>query len=465
MSTKVKTNSGSRKNVKNKFHIPTKLQCSLSQDVVPPWWKHVIKSIESKDFDSILKILRAIDKSKGILYIPHPFIENIDTFPIKNIRQGMCNFIFFSDSSGNHQWILCQSTSFVDALFSKKCSGKHKYSVDDSIMINPLKSILKKETKSDPRKQKNKKAKLDGYLLDQLRPYHHFYDQLKWLVHLNTKRPIISDYSFFVPSELLKKSETTKNHSNTFSLFPLVIASAEDDSYSKKMERLVYTDSLQNSFSNIIIRKLKNVINLSKRIQNRKRELHLWFGISGQKRIWIEQEDFLPILVHNLEPWFDKFTIYIDGFTRYEDYNFMPVEGSKLNPVLQDIEVFNSIQRKLSNFLNVSIVNLIGQTYRKKIQYCKHVDFFIANAGAGQIVPHRFCRKSGILHSNQKHCIFRTGINNKTVKLVDRILVKDIGNIFDDAKKPSQDVRPGFISYSIEPEVVVSMTKKLLKLK
>ena len=165
MNTKVKKNSGSRKNAKNKFHIPTKLQSSLSQDVVSPWWKHVIKSIESKDFDSILKILRAIDKSKGILYIPHPFIENIDTFPIKNIRQGMCNFIFFSDSSGKHQWILCQSTSFVDALFSKKCSGKHKYSVDDSVMINPLKSILKKETKSDPQKQKNKKTKLDAICL------------------------------------------------------------------------------------------------------------------------------------------------------------------------------------------------------------------------------------------------------------------------------------------------------------
>lgn len=449
---------------KYKFYIPAKLQSSLFEDVTSLWWKDVIESIENKDFNSILKILKKIDKTKGVLYLPHPFKEDTSTFPVKNIRRGMCNYIFFSDSSGNHQWILCQSTSFIDALFSKKLSSKHKYSVDDKIIINPLRSILKQEGKSIDKKQKNEKAKLEGYLLDQLRPYHHFYDQLKWLVHLNTKRPIISHHSFFVPSCLQRRTEIPRNYS-TFSIFPLVIASGEPDRFSKKMEKLIYFDSMQRGFRSTIVCKLKKIINLSKILPKRKEELRLWFGISGQKRIWLEQEDCLPILIQKLSPWFNSFTIYIDGFTRYEDSRLMPVVNSKLDPVNEDLEVFKSIQSKLSKFSNVSLVNLIGQTYRKKIQYCECVDFFIANAGAGQIVPHRFCRKPGILHSNQKHGIFPTEINNNIVKSVDKMLVKDVGNIFDNNEQADHDTRPGFISYSIEPEVIISMTKELLELK
>ena len=222
---------------------------------------------------------------------------------------------------------------------------------------------------------------------------------------------------------------------------------------------------MQRGFRSTIVCKLKKIINLSKILPKRKEELRLWFGISGQKRIWLEQEDCLPILIQKLSPWFNSFTIYIDGFTRYEDSRLMPVVNSKLDPVNEDLEVFKSIQSKLSKFSNVSLVNLIGQTYRKKIQYCECVDFFIANAGAGQLVPHRFCRKPGILHSNQKHGIFPTEINNKIVKSVDKMLVKDVGNIFDNNEQADHETRPGFISYSIEPEVIISMTKELLELK
>ena len=45
------------------------------------------------------------------------------------------------------------------------------------------------------------------------------------------------------------------------------------------------------------------------------------------------------------------------------------------------------------------------------------------------------------------------------------MLVKDFGNIFDNNEQADLDTRPGFISYSIEPEVIISMTKELLELK
>ena len=123
----------------------------------------------------------------------------------------------------------------------------------------------------------------------------------------------------------------------------------------------------------------------------------------------------------------------------------------------------NSVREKLSPYSNISVVSLVGQTYREKIKQCQTVDFFIANAGAGQLVPHRFCRKPGILHSNEKHCVFPTGINNTSVQLVDKSLVKDVGNLF--AKNtPTQKAGCGLISYSIETQIIIDMIMKMLQL-
>ena len=195
----------------------------------------------------------------------------------------------------------------------------------------------------------------------------------------------------------------------------------------------------------------------------RKKTLTLWFGISGQKRIWVEQKDFLPAFVEQLSPWYSSFAFIIDGFTEYEDSNQAPLRGSKATPVSQDLEVINSIREKLACYSNVSVESVVGQTYREKIQKCQSADFFIANAGAGQLVPHRFCRKSGILHSNEKHCVFPTGINNTSVQLVDKSLVKDVGNLFAKSEQNRQ-AGSGLISYSINIQNVIDLAIQMLKL-
>ena len=208
------------------------------------------------------------------------------------------------------------------------------------------------------------------------------------------------------------------------------------------------------------------IVKRLKEISLRNKKLTLWFGISGQKRIWVEQEDFLPTLVQQLKPWFNSFVFVIDGFTQYEDTKYRAIQGSKATPVSQDLEVIDSIRQKLLPFKNASVVSLVGKTYRKKIQQCQSVDFFIANAGAGQLTPHRFCKKPGILHSNEKHCVFSMGINNTTVKLVNKSLVNDVGNLFTKGKNiEAKPAGLGFISYSIDVQVIVNMTADMLKLK
>lgn len=396
--------------------------------------------------------------------MPHPFMESLETFASKSIRKGMCNFIFFYDSKGKNKWILCQCTSFVDAIFSTTFSGKHKSSISDETILNPLRNIMRNEIKKSSKQPEPQKAIMGGYLLDQLRPYHHFYDQLKWFIYLQDKKPILSKKSFFSPKCLSKKIHPRTKDIARITVFPTIIGSNQLgmklDQYTEEMENAVYNECRGKLATRIwgkVVKKLRSLAGGNK-------TLTLWFGISGQKRIWVEQEDFLPALVEQLTPYFDSFVFLIDGFTEYENSSQIPLRGSKATPVCQDLEVVDSIREKLLPYSNISIVSLVGQTYREKIQQCQFIDFFIANAGAGQLVPHRFCRKPGILHSNEKHCVFPTGINNTSVKLVDKSLVKDVGNLFANNTQV-QKAGSGLISYSINTQIVIDMIIQMLTLK
>ena len=451
-----------KKPTKNKFNIPPrKLPNSLAKEVCNPLWIKIINSIEKCDLKTLLDIIEPIYKQEGAFCLPHPFMKDLDTFASKSVRKGMCNYIFFYDSKGKNKWILCQATSFVDAIFSTTYSGKHKSSISDETMLNPVRKIIQNDFRKNPKQREPQKAILAGYLLDQLRPYHHFYDQLKWLIYLQDQKPILSNKSFFCPKYLSKKKSTKRKNIPRVKVFPTVIGSnqlgMQLDQYTEKMESVIYKDSLENLPTRIWKQMIKNFRSLSGN-----KTLTLWFGISGQKRIWIEQEDFLPALVEQMSPWYSSFVFIIDGFTEYEDSNHVPLRGSKATPVSQDLEVVNSIKDKLADYSNVLVVSLVGQTYREKIKECQSADFFIANAGAGQLVPHRFCRKPGILHSNEKHCVFPMGINNTTVQLVDKSLVKDVGNLF--AKTSPNQAGCGLISYSINTRIIIDMAKQMLKL-
>ena len=236
-------------------------------------------------------------------------------------------------------------------------------------------------------------------------------------------------------------------------MFPAIIGSDKLgmmlDSYSDLMEKIVYEDSFKDKYGKLI--KLKH-LNGIKRIG---KTLILWFGICTTKRIWIEEVDFLPHLVQKLSTWYDSFVFLIDGYTVYEHGIY---DNKMIEPIYNDIKLVNTIKNNLSPFSNITIHNLVGNTFREKIRRCQCVDLFITNAGGGQLVPHRFCKKPGILHSNSKHCVFHTGINNTTVKLVNKSLVNDVGNLF------GKQVLVGLISYSIDVQVISNMVIDILKL-
>ena len=74
-----------------------KLPDTLAQKVCNPIWKKIIDAIEHGEVQPILELINTIDKEQRSSCLPHPFKQSMDTFPTKSRREGMCNFIFFSE--------------------------------------------------------------------------------------------------------------------------------------------------------------------------------------------------------------------------------------------------------------------------------------------------------------------------------------------------------------------------------
>ena len=92
--TQVNKNLSSKKPMKYKFHIPSKkLPSSLAKKICSPLWKSIIHSIETGNVKTVQTLVKSIDKKQEAICLPHPFLEDLDTFVTKNMRQGMCNFI------------------------------------------------------------------------------------------------------------------------------------------------------------------------------------------------------------------------------------------------------------------------------------------------------------------------------------------------------------------------------------
>ena len=213
-----------------------------------------------------------------------PFSQKYKHICNYEYRAGMFNFIFFIDADGKNPWILGQCTSFIDIIFSKQYTGKHKLSTNDAVILSSAKKLFEHKNKIDVNKFSGGKAIFSGYLLDQGRPYHHFYDQLKWLLHLQTKRIICCDKSFFVPSNF-KIQDVKQDQPGQFSSFPLVIGSNQLgnrlDQYTDQMEKIVCKDSLKSMKNGILSYLSNKFMNIIMRRTSKERTESLFFGLES----------------------------------------------------------------------------------------------------------------------------------------------------------------------------------------
>jgi len=135
-------------------------------------------------------------------------------------------------------------------------------------------------------------------------------------------------------------------------------------------------------------------------------DLHLWLGIPGERRIWLEQFEGVGLILKNLSAYFPTIKVFVDGLTAYD--------GERIE-VENNLEAFEKIAYGVSKALNgklefeenhtfkitsqqvdIKLKSLSGYDYRTKICYCAMCDIAISDVSTTALVPFHFCKKPGV---------------------------------------------------------------------
>jgi hypothetical protein len=296
------------------------------------------------------------------LIIANP-ITKIETFAQQSVRIGMNNVVTFSDNKGANVWYLIQLTQLIDGYVV----GDYSVNLNEKPDVTKAIRFIKENQVNQLDGKLN--GRVEGVIVSQTRPYHFMYDQY---VHLFSQvNKGLLDYAFTDETCFLDKLPNGKSlqkaQKNQCYLFPTIQAGC-------------YTGEAAIAMNHYLTNQAENI---------KSEGLVLWFGITGQKRSWLEQVEGCIALSKEILKYYSHLTLIIDGWTSYHG------EGSYTQV---DHEVLDQIKHKANGIKGINVVNIIDKDYISKIAYAKIVDYFVVNDGTGALIPYSVCRKKGITH-------------------------------------------------------------------
>ncbi len=120
----------------------------------------------------------------------------------------------------------------------------------------------------------------------------------------------------------------------------------------------------------------------------------VWFGLTGQKRAWLEQRDGFRQLAEHLNANFERPLIVVDGWTRQ-----LADSPADQTAIEQDMQLYRELADPGES--QVECVSLIGRSLVEKAAAAGHIDGYIANMGSGCLFPSLIAGKKGVLHTSQ----------------------------------------------------------------
>lgn len=333
--------------------------------------------------------------TSGELQLKHPN-KDVVTFSRQSKRYRKANVILFSDEHLKNQWYMVQIYNLADGYL---CDGE----VTNPIGSGEIPEFNQLLNNGDVCfNTKSTTSFVDGLLFSQVRPYHFIYDQLISYFELD-KIHSIAEYSFTDKncfySELPGEHQLKPAKSDGCYLFPCIKGDQYDSLAAEEMHSFIKGNSEAKDFSS---------------------ELTLWFGITAQKRSWLEQSSSCCNIIKQLHKHYPTITVIIDGWTALDG-------GIPDSPkdIARDMAVFDSISSQLSKVDGIEIISIIGKDYKEKVSYAKASDFFVANSGSGGIVPIMFTQSKGVIHTNGRlHTFERSYSDNISIVPNHKILAQ-----------------------------------------
>ncbi|RAU19206.1 hypothetical protein DN062_02755 [Nitrincola tibetensis] len=242
-----------------------------------------------------------------------------------------------------------------------------------------------------------------GVLTAHGRPSHTFYDCLPAMFHLHRKK-LLKKIPAFVQLEGYDYVQLPAVFSEISSVRSVTLKPAE---FSKRMAAegsfyfhvgLLFKQRLHlklvNAFDKHVVKSALNQPFDAVKFKGIDDTLLIWFGVTSQKRSWIEQVDACAAFVNHLAAQYSDVALVVDGWTNPHSPRALDIEESA-----SDRKLIEQIQSKLAK--NIPVYSVIGETPFTKLQVAKRVAFFIANQMTGSMLVSRFCERPGITHMSQ----------------------------------------------------------------
>jgi hypothetical protein len=172
----------------------------------------------------------------------------------------------------------------------------------------------------------------------------------------------------------------------------------------------------------------------------------VWFGVTVDKRSWIEQVEGAVGLLTELKKSYPNIGVVFDGWT------------APLHPTARDLEetkkdsgVVEQIVAQLAP--GIRVFSVVGADSVRKLFYGRCADVYVGNSATGGLHVARFSGCPGVGHLNTQMIDVDYHIRKRT-RLVDKSLIID----------QSDSVRRGmdFISYSLDWRVVYKEVRDIL---
>jgi hypothetical protein len=398
------------------------------------------RGIENFDIESLLKWHGKFLK-EGAVILNHPTKEGVTCICKSNEIVRNANALFFSEiGNSDVSWVAIQFGSLIDVIIvdGVAYSFNPKGLLPPQVKINNVSRDVISLIESEGFSLSSKK--FGGIGVSHERPYHFFYDQFIYAVKLHRRvkesnLKIVSLGKLFFNVKTIDSTINNNVDEVDFYLFPTTVKGMQQNIHAKEQ---LYNNA--SYFEGLI----HNAVVKFKRTK-KNNELVIWLGITGQKRSWNQQVIGYASIINRLANIYEHVHVLFDGYTSFAG-------ESSVNK--SDTLVVNDVVAQV-NADNFTYDVMVGMDYKSKVSKGLTADVFIANAGTGSLVPLRFCKLKGVLHSNTKLKTF-DDVYPVSVFSVDNKYIRD--DEADTAK--SMDM----ISYDIGVDVVFDYLLKALGL-
>jgi hypothetical protein len=383
------------------------------------------------------------------LVIPSPFGEGFASCSENFVLNNNINVLKFLCADGE-VFFIYQSITFCDAIFlpTRKIFISFR-DIDILAARNYLVSIFSNVDLVIKCAKKSSSKKFIGLIVGHSRPYHYFYNNLPALEVLDRDSVLdrvpelfYSKGTNFFDESILFKRKTAAKQISAPELGRYLIDTngfvcqvgldhghsasnkATIDSLDKKIVACVVDEMTSE---NINIESMRSCFPL------------IWFGVTSQKRSWLEQVEGAIYIFNKLSLSFPGLGIVFDGWTS-------PITSANgdAEQIKNDNLIIDSIRNSLNN--SVKTFNVVGLTPIDKIRCALIIDCFIGNAGTGVIYVDRFCQKHGVGHIN-------TGLLKSKQFIRKNISLISAENVIDVVIDGND--RLDYVSYHLDPSVVL----------